>query len=104
MQYYERTCPGLLKVIKDNYWHRAQGTQQKLVVVRTLINRTDVTPWKTWQQDVRVRLGTWLLECIMEASGWFTKDLRYEGGRHVITSVIPTPEFLKIKDEIMEQC
>ena len=23
MQYYERTCPGLLKVIKDNYWHRA---------------------------------------------------------------------------------
>ena len=52
MQYYERTCPGLLKTIKDNYWHRACGTQQKLVVVRTLINRTDVTPWKAWKPDV----------------------------------------------------
>ena len=42
MQYYERTCPGLLKIIRDNYWHHACGTQQKLVVVRTLINRSDV--------------------------------------------------------------
>ena len=62
MQYYERTCPGLLKTIKDNYWHRACGTQQKLVVVRTLINRTDVVPWKAWKRDVRVKLGTWLVE------------------------------------------
>ena len=23
MRYYERVCPGLLKTIKDNYWHRA---------------------------------------------------------------------------------
>ena len=53
MQYYERTCPGLLKTIKDNYWHRSCGTQQKLVVVRTLINRTDVVPWETWKRDVR---------------------------------------------------
>ena len=23
MQYYERVCPGLLKIIRDNYWHSA---------------------------------------------------------------------------------
>ena len=102
MLYYEKTCPGLLKTIKDNYWHRACGTQQKLVVVRTLINRSDVTPWKAWKSTVRVRLGMWLLECVMEASGWFTKDLRYEGRKRV-NYVIPTLEFLKIKDEIMAQ-
>ena len=102
MQYYERTCPGLLKTIKDNYWHRACGTHQKLVVVRTLINRSDVTPWKTWRRDVRVKLGNWLLSCIMEASGWFTRDTRREG-RKTVNYVIPTPEFLKIKDEIMAQ-
>ena len=45
MRYYESVCPGLLKTIKDNYWHRAAGTQQKLVVVRTLINRSDVEQW-----------------------------------------------------------
>ena len=102
MQYYERTCPGLLRIIKDNYWHRACGTHQKLVVVKTLINRSDVTPWKTWQRDVRVKLGNWLLSCIMEASGWFTRDMQQEGRKRV-NYIIPTPEFLKIKDEIMAQ-
>ena len=102
MQYYERTCPGLLKVIKDNYWHRACGTHQKLTVVRTLINRSDVTPWKAWTQDVRVKLGTWLLNCIIEPSGWFSLDRRRKG-RKTDNYVIPTPEFLKIKDEIMAQ-
>ena len=103
MQYYERTCPGLLKVIKDNYWHRACGTHQKLVVVRTLINRSDVTPWKTWSSDVRVKLGNWLLSCIMDASGWFTRDTQREG-RKTVNYVIATPEFMKVKDEIMAQC
>ena len=103
MQYYERVCPGLLKVIKDNYWHRACGTHQKLVVVRTLINRSDVEPWKTWKPDVRVKLGNWLLNCIMEASGWFTRDMQQEGKKRV-NYVIATPEFLKIKDEVMVQC
>lgn len=103
MQYYERVCPGLLKVIRDNYWHNACGTQQKLVVVRTLINRSDVTPWVPWQRDVRVKLGTWLLNCITEASGWFSVDMRREG-RKTVNYVIATPEFLAIKDEIMKQC
>ena len=103
MQYYERTCPGLLKIIRDNYWHHACGTQQKLVVVRTLINRSDVTPWKIWDRSVRVKLGTWLLNCITEASGWFSVDMQQEGKKRV-NYVIATPEFLKIKDEIMEQC
>jgi DNA-directed RNA polymerase len=103
MQYYERVCPGLLKVIKDNYWHRACGTHQKLVVVRTLINRSDVTPWKTWQRDVRVKLGNWLLSCIMDASGWFTRDMQREG-RKTVNYVIATPDFMKIKDEVMAQC
>ena len=100
MQYYERTCPGLLKIIRDNYWHSACGTQQKLVVVRTLINRSDVTPWKTWDRAVRVKLGTWLLNCITEASGWFSVDMKQEG-KKTVNYVIATPEFLKIKDEIM---
>ena len=30
MRHYEKQAPGLLKVLKDNYWHRSIGTQQKL--------------------------------------------------------------------------
>ena len=100
MRYYEQSAPGLLKSIKDNYWHRSIGTQQKLTVIRTLMNRSDIQHWKTWGSSSRIKLGAWLLDCIMGASGWFTKDMLQRGKRR-IQYVIPTPEFLKIKDAVM---
>ena len=100
MRYYEQSAPGLLKSIKDNYWHRSIGTQQKLTVIRTLMNRSDIQHWKTWGSSSRIKLGAWLLDCIMGASGWFTKDMLQRGKRR-IQYVIQTPEFLKIKDAVM---
>ena len=44
MQYYEREYPGLLNTIKKNYWHNTTGTQQKFVIVRTMMNRCDDVP------------------------------------------------------------
>ncbi len=100
MRHYETTAPGLLRRIKDNYWHRSIGTQQKLTVIRTLMNRADVQHWKTWGSSNRIKLGAWLLDCIMNASGWFTKDMIQRGKKRT-QYVIPTPEFLKIKDAVM---
>ena len=42
MRHYETHAPGLLNVLKENYWHRSIGTQQKVVVIQTLMNRYDV--------------------------------------------------------------
>ena len=100
MRHYEREAPGLLKKLKDNYWHRSIGTQQKVVVIRTLMNRYDVKQWNNWGSSNRIKLGGWLLDCIMQSSGWFTKDMRQEGRKRV-QYVIPTPEFLEIKDAVM---
>ena len=100
MRHYEKHAPGLLKILKDNYWHRSIGTQQKIVVIRTLMNRYKVTPWATWGASNRIKLGGWLLDCIMQSSGWFAKDLQ-RIGRKTTQYVIPTPEFLEIKDAVM---
>ena len=100
MRFFEREAPGLLKVLKDNYWHRAIGTNQKIKVISTLMNRYDVKKWNSWGVSNRVKLGAWLLDCVMETSGWFFKDMRFEGKRKV-NYVRPTPEFLDIKDEVM---
>tara|TARA_Y100000015_G_scaffold35632_1_gene36427 strand:+ start:457 stop:1401 length:945 start_codon:yes stop_codon:yes gene_type:complete len=100
MRHYENNAPGLLKTLKDNYWHRSIGTQQKLVVIRTLMNRYEVKQWTTWGSSNRIKLGGWLLDCIMQSSGWFTKDMQLQGRKRV-QYVIPTPEFLEIKDKIM---
>ncbi len=100
MRHYEKHAPGLLKTLKDNYWHRSIGTQQKVVVIRTLMNRYDVKQWQSWGRSNRTKLGGWLLDCIMQSSGWFTKDMQQQGRKRV-QYVIPTPEFLEIKDEVM---
>ena len=100
MQFYEKNCPGLLNTIKKNYWHNTTGTHQKFVIVRTLIQRYDVPQWTPWHRPNRVKLGGWLLDCIMESSGWFTKEIKREG-RKTENFVVPTPEFLLIKDEVM---
>ena len=103
MRHYETNAPGLLNVLKQNYWHKSIGTHQKIVVIQTLMNRYNVEPWSAWGRSNRVKLGAWLLDCIMQTSGWFYKDMRQEGRRRV-NYVIPTPEFMEIKDEVMQQC
>jgi DNA-directed RNA polymerase len=100
MRFYEREAPGLLRTIKDKYWHESCGTHQRMVLTRTLMNRYDVPEWDSWGAANRVKLGAWLLDCIMQASGWFTK-LTMQEGRKRVTYVVPTAAFMDIKDEVM---
>ena len=102
MRHYETHAPGLLNTLKQNYWHRSIGTQQKLTVIQTLMNRYDVQQWQCWGRANRVKLGGWLLDCIMGASGWFDKEIRQEGRKRV-QYVVPTPEFMEIKDAVMRE-
>ena len=62
MRWYEREVPGLLHVLKQQYWHESKGTPQKLSVIRLMMNRQGII-WKRWHADVRTRLGGWLLDC-----------------------------------------
>ena len=102
MRHYERNVPGLLNVLKKNYFHRSIGTTQKVTVIKTLMKRYDVDLWKSWNQTNRVKLGGWLLDCICEVSNYFMKTTRRQG-RKTILEVSPTPEFLSVKDDIMAQ-
>ena len=100
MRHYERKVPGLLHTLKENYFHRSIGTHQKVKVITTLMHRYDVPHWKCWGIANRIKLGGWLLDCIIESSGWFTKELRREG-RKTHTYIIPSTHFLSIKEEVM---
>ena len=100
MRHYEENAPGLLNKLKENYWHRSCGTKQKLVVIRTLMNRYEVKQWKTWSNPIRVKLGSWLLDCVMKSSGWFQKFTIREG-RKTIVYIVPTPEFMDQREELM---
>lgn len=100
MRHYESVAPGLLNSIKKNYWHASCGTQQRLTVVRTMMNRHEVEPWQIWGRHIRIKLGGWLLDCIMESSNWFHRVNRREG-KNTKCYIEPTPEFVEVKDRVM---
>ena len=100
MRHYERSVPGLLNVLKENYWHKSIGTHQKVKVITTLMNRYDVDHWQAWGRANRVKLGGWLIDCICKATNWFMRDMRQEGRKRQ-NYIIPTPEFMEIKDDVI---
>jgi DNA-directed RNA polymerase len=100
MRHYEKNVPGLLHTLKQNYWHRSIGTHQKVKVISTLMNRLDVPHWQAWGRANRIRLGTWLLDCVCSASGWFDKQL-VQNGRKRETYIVPTKVFMDQKEQIM---
>lgn len=102
MRHYEREVPGLLQTLKDNYWHRSIGTHQKVKVISTLMNRYDVPHWQPWGRANRIKLGGWLLDCICESTNWFMRETRRVGNK-TPQFVVPTPEFLDIKDQVVGQ-
>ena len=61
MRYYEENAPALLTTLKNNYWHKSIGTQQKVVVIKTLMNRYNVLTWTPWGRSIRVKLGGWFI-------------------------------------------
>ena len=101
ISFYEETVPGLLDYIQKNYWHKACGTHQKVVVLRTLMNRYNVETWKRWTPAVRIRLGTWLLNCLMTSCDWFEKKRSHQGGNKFPNIITATEKFLAIKEQIM---
>ena len=64
LRHYEEHAPGLLNILKKNYWHKACGTHQKITVISTLMNRCKVKKWEAWGRANRIKLGAWLLDCL----------------------------------------
>jgi len=102
MRHYEKVAPGFLHWIQENCFHRSKGTEYKLTTIQTKMNKTDIPKWVSWKPKTRVKLGGWLVDCIMHCSGWFEKKQERKGKRTILR-LAPTDEFLKIKDQVMEQ-
>lgn len=100
MRYYEETCPGLLNYIKDKYHHKSCGTQQRMTITQTIVNRYGAAHWKSWGQTTRIKLGAWLIDCLCRSSGWFHTQKIQQGNKTPLV-LDPTPQFLAIKDQVV---
>ena len=100
MNYYDKEAPALLATLKKNYWHQARGTEYKRKCIQTLMHKTNVTPWIPWDKVSKVKVGSFLMDCLMEVSGWFERDL-VRKGRKTISILVPTELLIKHNAEIM---
>lgn len=99
MRFYLKEDPDLLRKVKERYWHSAAGTQQRQRVTQLMMNRRNIE-WQRWSRIIRVKLGGWLIDCVLQESGWFMRDLRRHGNA-TTPYLVPTPEFLEIKEQLM---
>ena len=100
MEYYDKEAPALLATLKKNYWHQAKGTEYKRKCIQTLMHKTNISPWVHWDKTTKVKVGTFLMDCLMEVSGWFERDL-VRKGRKTIAIFVPSSLLIKQHAEIM---
>ena len=101
IRWYEEQDPELLQKIQKKYWLNTTGTQQKRNVAQLMFNREDIK-WPSWGAPLRARLGGWLLNIVCETTGWFTKELSYQG-KPKLTLIVPTPAYDKIQEQLLNE-
>ena len=98
--YYESLAPALVATLKKNYWHQARGTESKRKCIQTLMHKKHISPWIKWSTETKVAVGTFLIDCLCEVSGWFERNLIRKGRKtHAILE--PSELLIKHHDEIM---
>jgi DNA-directed RNA polymerase len=98
-RWYKEHHPQLMQYIEDKYYHDSCGTHQKTSIASVIFNRHDIV-WPSWHVKTRATLGGWVLDRIMGTTGWFTK-LTETRGRRSVCRVVPTPEFIEIREQLI---
>ena len=100
-RWYEHTGGKEWKACKARYFKPTTGTRQKEIVSRTIMNRRGLR-WANWSQPKRVQIGAFLLDRIMETTGWFASYKRnLKGKKDGLHLIVLSPEMVNIKAHLM---
>ena len=98
-RWYKENHPELMQYIEDKYYHESCGTHQKTSIASVIFSRHDIV-WPSWHIKTRAALGGWVLDRVMGTTGWFMK-LTETRGRRSVCRVVPTPEFMEIRGQLI---
>lgn len=98
-RWYKQNHPGLMRYIEEKYYHESCGTQQRQSIATVIFGRNDVQ-WSSWHVKTRAALGAWCADRVITTTGWFTKET-VRRGRKTVLRMIPTPEFIEIRDQLI---
>jgi DNA-directed RNA polymerase len=101
LRFYQDKDPALFDKVSAHF-HSSSGTQQRLTVYKKKFNDAEIH-FETWSTTTLHEVGAWLVECIQRARYWFTTETAQESKRKRSTIIRFSPEFLDLKDAIMDQ-
>lgn len=99
LSFYFSKDSSLFKDIQRRF-HSSTGTNQKATVYKIQFNKAGIQ-WKTWSQVNAHKIGCWLLDGLMGATGWITKDTIPVGKKRHRTVMRYSREFLGLKEAIL---
>jgi len=102
IRYYERVAPGLMNYVVKKYWHSAAGTQQRYKDARIMLERNGYH-WTKWGPKTQVRLGNWLLDCILRQEPNLFETVIFRTNRKTNTYLIPTAYFADAKQQLFKE-
>lgn len=98
--YYAEANPELYKQT-EKFFHGSTGTRQRATVFKLKFNREGIE-WKPWTNEVNHKIGSWLLMCMNDVTGWIERTTdRPGGGRKTKTRICYTREFISHRDTIL---
>ena len=101
LNYYFKSDKDLYKLIERQF-HPSTGTRQKGTVFKLRFNREGIE-WNTWSNATAHKIGSWCLEAVAKETGWLRKETIATAKRKHRTVVRYSPEFLKLKEAIIEK-
>ena len=101
MTYYDTEAPALFTTLKKNYWHQSKGTESKRKTIQTLMHKKNITPWVSWDISTKVKIGTFLINCLCELTKWFVIE-PVRKGRKTINILSPSEELIAHTTQVME--
>lgn len=100
LDFYFKSNPGLYREIEKSF-HAASGTQQRETVLRRVFNKNEIT-WKAWTRTEKHKIGFYLVNCLIEATGWLVKKT-ISRPRQRLNVWNYTEGFMQMRDAILER-
>ena len=101
LNWYHEQDKDLYKQIEKRF-HSSTGTRQKATVFKLQFNRVGLE-WPTWSQQEAVKVGAWLLDCLISETRWIEKHTIATGRRRHRTVMRYSQEFLGLKGAILQR-
>ena len=102
IRFYEEAAPGLMNYVVKKYWHSAAGTHQRFKDARIMLERNGYH-WNKWSTTTQVRIGNWLLDCILRQEPNLFEVRRFYPKGRPVNYVVPSAYFGEAKQELFNE-